>query len=99
MALNPRIFTVRHLSKALARRLAEPLPFSGASMPFMRILCCFFSESSTVIVSPSAMATTRPEMINESAPRATLAAASSMAKKSTGRSHARGSYVNRWPIT
>ena len=29
-------------------------------MPLMRTLCCFFSESSTVSVSPSLTPTTRP---------------------------------------
>ena len=36
-------------------------------MPAIRILCCPFSESSTVIVSPSETPTTRPSMIHSSA--------------------------------
>lgn len=41
----------------------RPLPLSGASIPASRILCCFFSESRTVGVSPSAMATKRPWLV------------------------------------
>ena len=40
--------------------LPKGCPFSGASIPAMRTMCCTLSESRTVIVSPSAILTTVP---------------------------------------